>query len=553
MKLLKIFFAAYLVIAVASCNEDEILKEVPLDFFSPENSFVKPDDFQSALNLCMSRTKALYGEVWGVGYGYIVGTDVYSAAVPQNESFDNYIIALEPAGNLTSILWNLCYDNISWANAILTRIEKVEYPSDAEKNVHIASARFLRAWNYRILAAFYGGVPLILGEVTSPKRDYVRATQAQVYDQIIGDAEFASQNLPNVNKVRDGELCNAAADQLLTEIYLTVGRNSDAIAAASKIINSGDFNLMTARFGSSKNDVPGDPYYDLFELNNQNRGGGNREGIWVLQSEPGNWGLGESGNYLSYVCDFEPFYWTIQDPDGVGGFIGGGTSQNGGTGIGYFKPTPYMSKQIWQSDWNNDLRNSPYNMIRDYLYDNPQSAYYGKSVAKNPPAAGLDTTRRFYPSPRKVATYGKFPDFTIADPQTGRLTEQILVTFSDWYVMRLAETYLLRAEAYLKEGNAQQAADDINKVRARANATPVSAAGVDINYILDERARELGVEEWRRITLSRMGLLYERVQKYFKPDGGTQNMQPHHILYPIPFSEIERNTEAVLEQNPGYN
>ncbi len=552
MKIVKIFFAACLLIAFASCDEDAILKEVPLDFFSPENSFVKPDDFQSALNFSMSRTKHLFGYAHGTGYGFIVGTDVYMPASPGNERFYDYIIALEPTGSVTSYHWNLCYDNISWVNAILSRIEEVEYPSEAGKNVHMASARFLRAWNYRILAAFYGGVPLILEEVTSPKRDYVRATREQVYDQIIADAEFASQNLPNVNNVRDGELCNAAADHLLTEIYLTVGRNSDAIAAASKIINSGDFNLMTERFGASANDEPGDPYYDLFELDNQNRSGGNREGIWALQSEPGNWGLGESGYYLWYARNFEPFYWNIQDPDGVGGFIGP-TSQNGGRAIGYLKPTPYMSKQIWQSDWDNDLRNSPYNMIRDYKYDNPKSAYYGKSVAENPPAAGLDTTRRFYPSPRKVATYGKFPDVVIANKETGLTYGDAHYTFSDWYVMRLAETYLLRAEAYLKEGNAQKAADDINKVRARANATLVSAADVDIDYILDERARELGVEEWRRITLSRMGLIYERVQKYYKPDGGTQNMQPHHILYPIPFSEIERNTEAVLEQNPGYN
>jgi hypothetical protein len=85
-------------------------------------------------------------------------------------------------------------------------------------------------------------------------------------------------------------------------------------------------------------------------------------------------------------------------------------------------------------------------------------------------------------------------------------------TFRNWYAIRLAETYLLRAEAYLGKGDKQKAADDINMVRGRAQATPVSAGDVTIHYILDERARELDMEEMRRITLNRLGLLYDRVK-----------------------------------------
>lgn len=87
-------------------------------------------------------------------------------------------------------------------------------------------------------------------------------------------------------------------------------------------------------------------------------------------------------------------------------------------------------------------------------------------------------------------------------------------TYTDQYMFRLAETYLLRAEAYLNLNNKELAAADINEVRGRAHAKPVEASRVDLDYILDERMRELGVEEKRRITLMRTGKLYERVTKH---------------------------------------
>jgi starch-binding outer membrane protein, SusD/RagB family len=74
---------------------------------------------------------------------------------------------------------------------------------------------------------------------------------------------------------------------------------------------------------------------------------------------------------------------------------------------------------------------------------------------------------------------------------------------------------------------------------------------VDINYILDERMRELGVEEKHRLTLARLGLVYERtVNVAHNPVAA--NIQSYNNLWPIPQAEIERNKDAKLEQNPGY-
>jgi len=114
----------------------------------------------------------------------------------------------------------------------------------------------------------------------------------------------------------------------------------------------------------------------------------------------------------------------------------------------------------------------------------------------------------------------------------------------------MAETYLLRAEAYLNTGNTGAAADDINEVRNRSNATPVLPGDVDIDYILDERLRELLWEEPRRITLGRLGLIFDRTSRF--NDYAKDNIKEFHNLYPVPLSEIQANVDADLGQNPGY-
>ena len=122
-------------------------------------------------------------------------------------------------------------------------------------------------------------------------------------------------------------------------------------------------------------------------------------------------------------------------------------------------------------------------------------------------------TRRkdFYPFQSKITTPGDHPDELYANKETGLLLSSAMATYSDQYYARLAETYLLRAEAYLGKGDKIKAAADINAVRTRVNANPVASGDVTIDYILDERLRELAYEEQRRLTLARqLGMVYER-------------------------------------------
>ncbi len=137
----------------------------------------------------------------------------------------------------------------------------------------------------------------------------------------------------------------------------------------------------------------------------------------------------------------------------------------------------------------------------------------------------------------------------------------------DWVIARFAETYLLVAEALVRDGKAAEAVEYINTVRRRA-AKPgvdpasmnVTAAQVDLDFILDERARELAGEQLRWFDLKRTGTLVERTRLYnrdirnwfnrginpFEGTGGALK-----ILRPIPARALLLN-EGEFEQNPGY-
>ncbi len=132
---------------------------------------------------------------------------------------------------------------------------------------------------------------------------------------------------------------------------------------------------------------------------------------------------------------------------------------------------------------------------------------------------------------------------------------------ADIYLFRLPETYFLRAEAYLKQGNTQLAARDLNIVRSRSQARAVEPAEVNMDYILDERMRELFGEEFRLVTLSRLSskenpVLVNRVKKYGwkfpNLSAGRPNIQDFQWIYPVPETIISANTGAVYTQNEGY-
>lgn len=551
-------------LGVGSCKED-FLNEEPLDFFSTANAFQTENDFNASVN-------NLYGLLRNEFYSvndfnpmeYLYRTDVAFQITTQVPNLD---ADFNPNSGIISNHWTRLYKIIAEANTIISRLPNSQL-SDAKKPLFEAKARFFRAFAYRSLAYLYGGVPLVLEEIATEKTDFARSSREEVYTQVIDDLDFATKNLPALTAVADGEVSSLAAQHLLAEVYLAAGQFQNAANAASAVIDDPNTDLMTARFGSRSTETPGDVYWDLFRRNNQNRkSAGNKEAIWVIQFETDVLGGGavssaQAGSYL--LERVHPPLIRDVTINGVPPFLWPAGDYTGGRGVGFLAPSVYMIDSVYADDFDTDIRNANHNFVRAYKSNNPASPYFNQLISFHNVPDGTKGTggsvivsgkpdRAFYPYQAKCTTPFNHPSalYILPAPYPFALKPSAGGTYTDQYMFRLAETYLLRAEAYLGLNDKVSAAADINVVRTRSNAAPVTPDKVDIDYILDERMREFGVEEKRMLTLTRLGKLVDRVKKCnpFYAAG----MKDHFNLWPIPQAEIERNRNGVLAQNPGYN
>ena len=557
-------------LSIISCKKS--LTETPIDFYSPENSYSNKAQFESALaDIYLKIRTNFYANADEVNNFDMLGID---ADFADNLAFTSKTVAyfgwntLNADNTVVSKWWGRLYKIIAQANTIIDRAElpAATWTSVAEKNAVVGEAKFLRAFAYHFLANMWGGVPLVLDETKTPEFNYVRASQTEVYSQCKADLEFATQWLPNVSVQTSGRAPREAAFHLLSEINICLKDYPSAIKAADSVILGSNNSLMTSRFGkwtSFASNAPtyqgpykawGDVYFDLFQDGNFNYKEGNREAIWNIEQDPGiiggdNTDVNASGGTFVMERWWGPRPWGVNDLNNKPNFL---QDTLMGRPVGYLTPTRYIDTLIWQykNDWNNDIRNSGFNIRRVWYWTNPASAYYGQVITKanmkDPSLYRAALAPQFIKSVSCVH-YKKFQDATSKQwHDNGR-------TYKDWYIMREAETYLLRAEAKMDAGDLAGAANDINVVRSRAHATPVAAGDVNIDLILDERARELYMEEFRLNTLMRVGKLVEYLKKY-NGDVLENGYVPNDKLnkLPIPNSVIVANTGAKMAQNPGY-
>lgn len=442
--------------------------------------------------------------------------------------FDN--LSYSPQTKFVNSFWEFAYGLVANANLILEYSEHndVAWDKPTDKAGFQAEARFFRAYAYRYLVYLYGDVPYVDKVERDFRIDYTRTPKAEVLSHMIDDLKFAVDNLPeDPDAVQPGRLTKWAALHLLSEVYLMAGMNAEAEAAAEQVIDSHKFELMKERFGTHTKEA-GDVFSDLFKENNQNRTAGNKEAIWVMQFEyntTGGGGTSEDWTKRAWV----PQYWAIQ------GFVI--ADSLGGRGIGQLAGLPWWIGDDSEFYENADIRNSEYNIKRVWYYNNPESELYGQKASIT---QDLWESARLFPTITKffygVIEYGGAPNYEGNSKDRMRF--------------RLAETYLLLAEARMNQGDTQGAADAINEVRRRAHASDISAADVTKDFLADERIRELAGEELRRFTLCRLGLLKERILKY--NDHAAPRWSDKHLLWPIPQNVIDSNTGAEFPQNPGW-
>lgn len=586
----KIFlFVALSAMVLTGCNEDKFLEEKALDFNSASNSYNTKADFDASITELYYLTRQQYYSTYDRTTDLSKVADMWITADPLQS---NLTSDFSPSGAIAKFYWDQNYKLIAQANTVISRLPNSTALNAEQKKEIEAKARFFRALGYRTLVLLYGDVPLQLEEVTTPKTDYTREAKEKVWAQVVEDLEYAVANLPEINAVKDGEISKPAAYMLLSEVYLAVGNNDKAASAASAVIDNPNLALMTQRFGSQAKEE-GDVFYDLFRPNNQNRASGNTEGIWVIQFETNvEGGANQTSDFFWYTSSFwgERFFapqvnkFQIIAPDGVNISLFNWPigDMTGGRGIGTHYATQHLYNEIWEGNFN-DMRNSEYNWPRRFKIHNmsamnnyPELAaalsdgYFDVDNPRLPAGYSMEcgydggvTPSTQLPNrfmcgySTKMTTPFHYPDAQYQDKDTYTLSGTAGKTYTDQYFFRLAGAYLLRAEAYVNMGKKAEAANDINVLRKRAQAKEVTADQMDIDFILDERLRELTCEETRRLTLARCGKLTERILKYnpyFHKENAAdgKDYDSHYDLLPIPLSAIQANKDGELKQNPGY-
>lgn len=531
--------------AFIGCNDEEFLTENPKTFYTTNNIFSSETQIDQVLitmysNLRTFRTTNYQAK----GFS----TDVMDAPEFRIQtSFGDYS-RINPESPEFNNTFNFYYRLIADANLVLdaANLESITFPSEARKAYVIAQARFFRAYAHGILAELFGGVPIVTETAKEPRFDYERATREATYQFAIDELEAILNDLPETTS-QDGRIVRGAAQHYLAEFYLGLGietSNSSAydqaIKYASDVIDGGTFSLMTERFGTRKDEPGKDVYWDLFRLNNINYSDGNTESIWTFQIDVDAYFGGDVNSCLNYPRYYMPVYRTI-----VG--FEGGAEDAGGFGVSFYKQTPYAGDLIWDESISaGDQRGAEHNIIRTIVYNDPNYPdLYGKEVPQDVIDFHNEGQGWIYPIIFKLTT-DRFLGLDRGLPDRRYL-------FRDEYAIRLAETILLRAEAYHRKGDNQKAADDLNMIRSRAQCDIMAAPGdVDIDFILDERARELFGEECRWNTLLRMGVAVERIRKYAMHDITRLTLNFDYKLWPIPQSAIDRNKDIVMEQNPGW-
>jgi starch-binding outer membrane protein, SusD/RagB family len=579
IKIIQLILSVFLLIII-SCSEDW-LKPDPLSILVPENVFVDEAGFESGLTRCR---KEMNAENHGLFHPTCLDHMASDLAVPWR---DADFRVLSPSSFLPtggSIQYNFIntftneYKYIKNANIIISRIDNIEWTDQSIRNRILSEAYWFRAYWYYRLVNTYGDVPWAGKEETGAKLDYFTSSRWAILTKLEKDLEFARENLP-VTTSKLGNVTLGAVNHLLAKVYLANCEFDKAITAASDVIN-GPYALMTERFGSDANKEWHNVMWDLSRCENKNIVS-NTETIYATvdraDAPPATWWDNPSTYSMILYC---PAYWKVKDADGQRATNWNSTAGDSlGNGAGCVRTNDFWHYQIWEDanyTWETtpDLRRANTNWVEmgddisEILTLREGSSTYGQPLSKLYYGTLLDTVDTWYSWPL-YKTWTPTPNYFL--PRGGQ---------GDWYIFRLAETYLLRAEAYYWKGQLGLAANDINMVRQRAHAPLITVADVDIEYIFDERARELYTEEPRHAEMVRVSFIFGKLNKdgyslsnisdknwyfdrvmrvnlfYSSPlysyYGIEAHMSPHNMLWPISHQIITANTLGRINQNIGY-
>lgn len=644
---------ALCVAMLASCSED-FLKPEPLSFFAPESTFTSKTGLQAAMSYA---DRHMHRNFYSDNTNTIpICTDmmftehtVYGKTDVGSGFFDNVAMNLTPTswmatgfndGIMIGYMWNDMWDHVKAGNTVLNFVDDVEDLDEDVRDEFKGRAYWHRAWAYYNLCFWFGDLPLVTALPASPKQDYYSTPIQEIMKMLCKDLEFAVEHVPFQKDMSIyGTVNKEACMHLLVKTYLAAGEFKKAEDMATELIEKTDRKLMTQSFGTqhttmvpTTHDIKKNVIWDLHRSENKLLGA-NKEYIMgspsvsaeAFQSLPAMRVLGPCviGQDRTITPDNKG---KAQERDFMA--LNNAKYDNTkdwlhvmGRGIGIFRPTYWAQHGLWNDPATGkedlqDLRHNPEvgNWVRmeDQTYFQPNSSFNGEKMTlfvqediKNKSGKVLvkkgtllcsDTIRQWFDVPLYKIWFHDLKAWETNgsnDYQGASMNEQ--GGQANVYIFRLAETYLLRAEARLYQGNQEGAAADLNAIRARANAEWMYPNNVTIDDIMDERARELYFEEFRKAELTRVSMLlaqtgiadrwgnvyskdtwnkqegteltggsywYQRLMHYSFYNHGTINscgmdinyrMDKKNLFWPVPKGAFDGNINGELHQNYGYD
>lgn len=528
-------------LAGTGCNkmlDEDVVTNTTDDFYNTRNGFT------TAVNAGYAGMRIFYSTERGMTLT-VAGTDTYTNGSDGNFKFANqYTSQLDARYDHVRELWNGLYQSINNCNVAVDRADKVKDLDSATKTKGVGEALFCRAHYHFLLMQTFGNIPLRLHENKVINTEATRDSTGKVYDAIIDDLTRATQYLPPTQS-EWGRATKPAAEHLLARVYLTRATSPDAkpddYANADKYAES-----VIKNYGLKLLDDPG----KVWAQGNEN----NTETIFAAQYTTDPLYASPDNN----ACRF--FLMQYDVLNGMQRDLPNGTPWKRFRPTGFLIDTLYKERvhdtryQKWFTTvwFVNKPATTPWvmNLGDTAVYMPGRPVTPAEVASKHYLLVGSDKyTEKLYPS------LNKFADALRPDNQASGVRPFI--------AFRLAETYLIAAEALYKLGNAQGAADMVNVVRMRAarqgttpaetqahqEAMKITASDINIDFLLDERGRELVGEQLAWFDLKRTGKLLERVRKHNAE--ASANVDAHFLLRPIPQEQIDRSSTP-FPQNPGY-
>lgn len=530
------------------------------------------------------------------------GTDIWTYQ-KNGTSFGQFFKYTLNLGMMNTV-WNVCYDGIGSCNSAIQHAPNAPFKTEEERNAVVAEAYFMRAMYYYNLVEQFGGVTVTTEPVTTVELRPEKMAPLDIYKKvIIPDLEFAAKWLPVGNSVTKPSRKSALG--FLARAYLQTVEYDDSRSFAGKALETARELITDCEAGGSKYSTFLYPTFEevFLEANNLT----NKEALWSHRFVVG----GVSNNAWVMNMNNELFYGVVTD---FGAMQQSGTDYTtwGRRSGGQFMPTAHLINLFVQEDGTLDPRFRKSFQTR-WTSNRASWTWTDAALKIWDRGAGITNTTKLnngdlaidfvHPSDpdyaTKVATKLDQPhivvDFNdVYNAATGQVRMQYnrvnrpldgggtLTTNPFWglypslmkhnssnyyvnnasnnrygnlnatFMMRMAEAYLIAAEADIYANGGANAAGYINKLRSRAGANAL-AGPITVQTVLDERARELCGEYVRFYDLKRTRKLRKDYLMSTNPDVGQFFNDNTHTVRPIPPNFLNTLKEGgIYYQNPNY-